>query len=293
MKTIILLLTLVAGILFPQGYVLSFLLKYVLMGLLFFAFLDVRIEKSIIKKSHFYILALNIIIPLAAYYLLNIFNHQLAQAAFVAGLAPTAIAAPVVISILKRRVEYTAFSLLLTNIVIALLVPFLLTHVADARNDIDLWSVLYPVLIVFSIPLVLGQLLKYFLPPVHSFLSRFKDESFYFLMGGIYLGTANASHYLRSETNQSFDVVFYIGAAIFIICFLNFSLGRFLGGKEFSVEAGQSLGQKNNAFTVWLALTFISPLAVLGPVFYVFFQNLFVSWELHHFNKLQKTNNKK
>ncbi|MFH1197705.1 MAG: hypothetical protein V1720_18540 [bacterium] len=292
MKTIILLLTLAAGILFPQGYVFSFLLKYVLMGLLLFAFLDVRIEKSIIKKSHFYILALNIFMPLAAYFLLNIFNHLLAQAAFIAGLAPTAIAAPVVISILKRKVEYTAFSLLLTNIVIALLVPFLLTNVTGAENDIDLWSVLYPVLIVFSIPLLLGQFLKYLLPVVHSFLSRFKDDSFYFLMGGIYLGTANASHYLRTEMNHSFDIVFYIGAAIFIICFLNFSLGRILGGKEFSIEAGQSLGQKNNAFTVWLALTFINPLAVLGPVFYVLFQNLFVSWELHHYNKSQISKSK-
>ena len=285
MKTIILLLTLAFGILFPQGHVLSFLLKYFLMGLLLFAFLDIQIDKNVIKKSHFYILTANLIVPLVLYFLLNLFNHQLAQTAFITALAPTAIAAPVVISILRRKVEYVAFSLLLTNIVIALLVPFLLTNFAGNSSSVNIWTVFYPVLIVFSIPLLLGQALKYFLPAVHSFLSRFKDDSFYLLMGAIYLGTSNASNYLRTEMHQSFDIVFYIGITSFLICFLNFNFGRFLGGKDYSIEGGQSLGQKNNAFTIWIALTFISPLAVVGPVFYVLFQNLFISWELYHHTK--------
>jgi bile acid:Na+ symporter, BASS family len=283
MKTIILLLTLAIGIFFPQGYVFSFLLEYILMGLLLFAFLDIRIEKSIIHKSHFYILAANLSLPLLLYVLINSLNHQIAQAAFITALAPTATAAPVVISLMKKQVEYVAFSVLLTNVVVAVLVPFLLTNLVGGANEIDLWSVLFPVLIVFSVPLALGQLLKLFMPTVHSFLLRFKDDSFYLLMGGIYLGTANASHYLRTEMNQSLEIVFYVGIISLLICFFNFVLGTLFGSNKFSIEGGQSLGQKNNGFTVWLALTFISPLAVLGPVFYVLFQNLFISWELHHY----------
>src|SRR3989337_2116409 len=260
MKTIILLVTLAFGILFPQGHVLSFLLKYFLMGLLLFAFLDIRIDKNVIKKSHFFILTANLIVPLVLYFLLNLFNHQLAQTAFITALAP---------------------------IVIALLVPFLLTNFAGNSSSINIWSIFYPVLIVFSIPLLLGQTLKYFLPVVHSFLSRFKDDPFYLLMGAIYLGTSNASNYLRTEMHQSFDIVFYIGITSFLICFLNFNFGRFLGGKDYSIEGGQSLGQKNNAFTIWIALTFISPLAVVRPVFYVLFQNLFISWELYQHNKMK------
>jgi BASS family bile acid:Na+ symporter len=106
-------------------------------------------------------------------------------------------------------------------------------------------------------------------------------------MCAIYLGTSNASNYLRTEMNQSFNIVIYIGLTSLLLCFLNFILGRFLGGREFSVEGGQSLGQKNNAFTIWIALTFVSPLAVLGPVFYVLFQNIFISWELYHSSKIK------
>lgn len=287
MKTLILLLTLALGILFPQGYVFSFLIKYFLMGLLLFAFLDIKIDNNIIQRSHFYILAANLILPILIYFSINIFNHKLAQSGFVTAIAPTAIAAPVIISILKRKVEYVAFSLLLTNFVIALLLPFLLPGITGTNHNIDVWAVFFPVLMVFSIPLAIGQILKYLLPSLHSLLSAFKDESFYLLMGAIYLGTSNASNFLRTEMNQSFDIVIFIGIVSLFICFFNFTFGRFLGGKEFSVEGGQSLGQKNNAFTIWIALTFINPLAVVGPVFYVLFQNLFISFELYHHSKIK------
>ncbi|NWF89500.1 MAG: hypothetical protein HXY50_08560 [Ignavibacteriaceae bacterium] len=285
MKTIILLITLSLGILFPQGYVYSFLIKYFLMALLLFAFLDIQIEKSIIKRSHFYILAANLTLPFFLYLVLVPFNMQLAQSAFVTAAAPTAIAAPVIISILKRKVEYVAFSLVLTNFIIALLLPFVLPSITSNTHDINVWMILYPVLIVFAVPLALGLSLKYFFPSIHSWLSKFKDDSFYFLMGAIYLGTANASNYIRNNLDQSLVIVVLIGIISFLICFFNFSLGRYIGGNSFSIEAGQSLGQKNNAFTIWIALTFISPLAVLGPVFYVLFQNIFISYELYHHNR--------
>lgn len=285
MKTFILLITLAAGIFFPQGYIFSFLIKYFLMGLLLFAFLDIQIDINIIRKTHFYILAANIIVPIVIYFLLNKINHQLALSGFVTAIAPTAIAAPVVVSILKRKIEFTTFSLLLTNVTIALLLPFLLPAITNSVNNLDVWSIFYPVVIIFSVPLILSRMIKLFSPRVHSFLSKYKDNSFYLLMGAIYLGTSNASHYIQTQSDQSIQIVLLIGLISLCICIFNFSLGRYLGGKEFSVEAGQSLGQKNNAFTVWIALTFISPLSVLGPVFYVLFQNIFISWELFHQTK--------
>src|SRR3989304_5871956 len=104
---------------------------------------------------------------------------------------------------------------------------------------LGLFSILRRKVEYVAFSLLLGQALKYFLPAVHSFLSRFKDDSFYLLMGAIYLGTSNASNYLRTEMHQSFDIVIYIGITSFLICFLNFNFGRFLGGKDFSIEGGQ------------------------------------------------------
>ncbi|MCB9248354.1 MAG: hypothetical protein H6613_07315 [Ignavibacteriales bacterium] len=55
--------------------------------------------------------------------------------------------------------------------------------------------------------------------------------------------------------------------------------------QKFKNGRAQSLGQKNNGFTLWIALTFISPLAVLGPVFYILSQNIYISWQLHRNQK--------
>lgn len=293
MKTIFLLLTLLCGILFPQGHIFSFLIKYILMGLLLFAFLDIHIDRTTIQRSHYYILTANLILPLILFYTFRNYNFQLAQASFVTALAPTAIAAPVVISILNRKVEYVIFSLLITNIVIALIIPFLFANLMNSTSSIEISSVLFPVIYVFLIPFILAQTIKKFLPSIFRWLNKIKDESFYLLMIAIYLGTSNASNFIRTEMTQSFDIVIYIGICSLIICLINFNLGSFIAGKKFAVEGGQSLGQKNNAFTIWLAITFLNPLSVIGPVFYVLFQNIYISWQLYRYNRkrLQASNN--
>ena len=61
----------------------------------------------------------------------------------------------------------------------------------------------------------------------------------------------------------------------------SFALGRWIGGREFPAEASQALGQKNTTFTIYLALTYASPLVALGPTFYVVWHNLWNSWQLH------------
>lgn len=285
MKTFLLLLAIIGGILFPYGDKFTFLIRYFLMILLFFAFLDIRIDKKVIQKTHFIILGATVGISIAVYYLIKPFSEEIAQTAFVTAISPTAIAAPVIISLRKRKVEFVAFSLVLNNIVIALIIPFLLTWIIHTSNNISLSQVLWPVLITLSIPLAVGQAVRFLLPKFWKFLVGWKDSAFYILIANIYVATSDASTYIRSESTSDIMIVIVIGAISAGLCLFLFSFGYFLGGKEHSVEASQSLGQKNNSFTLWIALTFISPLAALGPVFYILFQNSYISWELYRLSK--------
>ena len=284
MKTILLLFAITLGILFPYGHEYTFLIRYFLMLMLFFSFLDVHIEKEIIRKSHFVILVTIILVSITVYFFLKPFNVVLAQTAFITAIAPTAIAAPVIISLKKKNVEYVTFSLVLNNVVIALLIPFLLPLLMNSGLGISVGKVLLPIIITLSVPFAAAQIIKYLLPGMWSALIGWKDFSFYILILNIYIATSEASHYISSELTSEIGIVFFIALTSAILCILFFSLGWFIGGKEFAAEASQSLGQKNNAFTIWVSLTFINPLAVLGPVFYVFMQNIYISWELykHH-----------
>lgn len=284
MKTILLLFSITLGILFPYGHEYTFLIRYFLMLMLFFSFLDVRLEKEIVRRSHFVITATIIFISIAVYFLLKPVNLILAQTAFITAIAPTAIAAPVIISLKKKNVEYVTFSLLLNNIIIALIIPFLLPLLMNSGSDISVGKVLLPIIITLSVPLVLAQIIRFSFPLVWRALVGWKDLSFYILILNIYLATSEASHYIRSELTSDIGIVLYIALTSTGLCVLFFILGWVIGGKEFAAEASQSLGQKNNAFTIWISLSFVNPIAVIGPVFYVFVQNIYISWELykHH-----------
>ena len=284
MKTILLLFAITLGILFPYGHEYTFLIRYFLMLLLFFSFLDIRIEKEIIRKIHFVILAAIILAAVAIYFLLKPINIALAETAFITAIAPTAIAAPVIISLKNGKVEFVTFSLLLNNITIALLIPFLLPLLMNSGADISVGKILFPIIVTLSVPLAAVQIIKYFLPKVWKKFIGWKDSSFYILIMNIYIATSDASNYIQSELITNIEIIFLIALVSALLCVLFFTLGWFIGGKEFSAEASQSLGQKNNAFTIWVSLTFMSPLTVLGPVFYVLVQNIYISWELykHH-----------
>ena len=47
-----------------------------------------------------------------------------------------------------------------------------------------------------------------------------------------------------------------------------------------SITAGQAFGQKNTSLGVWMAHTFLNPLASLGAAAYIIWQNVFNSVQL-------------
>lgn len=281
MKTILLLFTIAIGILFPYGHEYTFLIRYFLMVMLFFSFLDVKVDREIITKKHFLILSTIIITPSLFFLLIRPFSIELAQTAFITAIAPTAIAAPVITSLKRKKVEFVAFSLLLNNFTIALLIPFMLPFVMQNNAEISITDILYPILITFSVPFASAQILKVISKKIWTRLINWKDVSFYILIINIYIATSDASNYIRSELSTNLNILFLIAGASAFLCIFFFGLGWIIGGKEYRHEASQSLGQKNNAFTIWLSLTYMNPISAIGPVFYVFFQNLYISYELH------------
>lgn len=285
MKTLLLLTAILSGILFPYGHDYTFLVRYFIMIMLLLAFLDIKINFKIVQKSHVIILSAKLLIAVAAFYIVNFIYPEAAPAALVTAIAPTAIASPVIISLLNRKVEYAAVSLIFTNIVLAFIIPFLFPALLSNELNISTSEVLFPVLSVTLIPLLLSKVIVKYIPAFHKFLSSRKDKSFYFLISNIYLGTAKATHFVQTELTSSTTVIFIIGITSLLLCIIFFSLGKAIGGKKYSDEAMQSLGQKNNGFTMWLGLEFINPLAAMGPVFYIFCQNIFISWQLHNNQK--------
>ena len=287
-KVIAVLLMMLFGALLPQFYTLSFLIQYLLMIMLFFAFLDLDMHPRSFQKGALWILLANLGIGFLAYRLVAFFDINLALAAFMTAIAPTAISSPVIIGVIEGHVEYVVASILLTNISMALVVPIALPFLAGTAFKISVWVVLQPVLLVMFLPLVLSQLARVLPQNVRSLLRKGKPYSFPLWLLNLFLISANAAQFLRTEHSVSTVTLGIIALISLAICVVNFALGAWLGGREYWQEASQALGQKNNSFVIWIALTFINPLVAMGPTFYVLYHNLYNSWQIYLFEKRRR-----
>ena len=84
---------------------------------------------------------------------------------------------------------------------------------------------------------------------------------------------------VHAETTTSFLVL--IGLLGLVLCITQFAAGRMIGQRfDATVNAGQALGQKNTAFAIWIAYTYLNPIASVGPGCYILWQNIINSVEI-------------
>ena len=207
----------------------------------------------------------------------------LALTAFMTAIAPTAIAAPVIMSFIRGHIEYVVAAVLVTNISSAIIIPVTLPFLLGAQADmrISVWEVLEPVVIVMFVPLILARLVSFLSAGTQQFIRAGKRFSFAIWLLNLFLISANASSFLRNENQNSIPTLLVIALISLVLCIVNFGLGALLGGRQNWQEASQSLGQKNLSFVIWIALTFINPLVAMGPTFYILFHHLYNSWSIY------------
>ncbi len=280
-----LLVTMMIGALLPQFHTFSFLIQYLLMAMLFFAFLDVEFKPESFQKSVIWILLANVAVAFIGYAVLASFDMLLALTAFMTAIAPTAIAAPVIIGFIQGKIEYVVTAVLFTNISSAIIIPLALPFLLGAEVQISVWEVLQPVLIVMFVPLTLARLVSHLPPRTQKIIRKGKQFSFPIWLVNLFIITANASNFLRNENSDSTFTLVTIALISLALCIVNFGVGALLGGRRNWQEASQSLGQKNLSFVIWIALTFINPLVAMGPTFYILYHHLYNSWSIYQFEK--------
>ncbi len=289
-RTLAILSAIILGALIPQAHVLAAAIRWLVMAMLFLVFLQTRLSRSALRRSHLALLAANLLLGFVAWgfgWLVG--QREVALAAFFAGITPTAIAAPVIISFLRGRVDYVVAAFLLTNIVIAALLPILLPIVLGRATPEAFAQVTASVGVVVFVPMVAAWTFRALYPPAAEWPMRLRNLSFGMWVTAMFLITSNASDFVRQHAEVPHAVLAKIAVVSALVCAANFAVGRWIGGREFAREASQSLGQKNTTFTIYLALAYAGPLVALGPTCYVIWHNLWNSWQLHRAHRSQAT----
>lgn len=204
-------------------------------------------------------------------------------------IAPGAAAAAVVTGKLGGNLESMTTYTFLSNFVTAFTVP-LVFPLIDQSVDISFWqsflAILYKVCMVLLVPMLAAYVVKHFMHRLHAWIVSIEDLSFYMWGMSLSIVTGSTVKYIaHAGTTVSF--VLAIALISFLLCIVQFALGRYVGHfSHATIESGQGLGQKNTAFAVWIAYTYLNPLCSVGPGCYILWQNAINSLEIYHQRRL-------
>ncbi len=282
LRTFALLGALLAGGMLPQAHQALPLVRWLIIGMLFLVFLQTRFTRDSLQRSHAVLFLANLLMGGAGWLLgYAVGGRDLALAGFFAGITPTATAAPVIVHFLGGRTDYVVTAFVLGNVGISASFPVLLPAVLQTPTPDLFTHVLMTMAVLVFLPLAAALGLRALHPSASRWPGRLGVVSFSAWVLSLFIITANASHFLRTQSEVSALVTLEIAAVSAVICAANFALGRWIGGPVFRREASQSLGQKNTSLTIYVATAYANPLVALGPTTYVLWHNLWNSWQLY------------
>lgn len=295
------------------GRVVSVVQPLLIFSMLFLSFCKIKPNDLRLCPWHAWLLGIQVlsfIIPA-----LVIIRHPdmegriLLESAMLCMICPTATAAAVVVGKLggnaAHLVTYTVIINLTASIVIPLFAP--LVHPQEGLTFLSASAAIiakvFPLLIC---PLLLAWAVRYALPPLGQRLEHTGDLAFYIWTVSLSLAIAVST---RSIVHSRVGVLMLGGIALvsLLCCIVQFWLGKRIGavfdrrsaailsgkggmreapvGHVEKATAGQSFGQKNTVFLIWLAYTFFTPVTAIAGGFYCIWHNVINSWQLYRVQK--------
>ena len=276
----------------------AFITPYLIFTMLCITFCKVKPSEFKVTRLSWLLLIVQIGGALGAYYAIAPFNAVVAQGIMICFLCPTASAAPVVTGMLGGSVaRVTTFSVI-SNIAVALLAPILFSKygapVAESSSLIDAQlSILQRVAPLLIIPLFIAYLLRRIVPKVANTIATHQGISFYLWAIALFIVVGRAISFVISEPSDEIPTMIALAVGAAIACCVQFWAGRKIGylcGDK--VAGAQGLGQKNTILAIWLALTWLHPLASVGPAAYIAWQNIINSAQLYKATKQNINRNK-
>lgn len=264
------------------------LLPWLMFTVLLVTFCKVDFRSIRLTMWHFWImLSQVVIVALLTVWILRsdaASEHKvLLESVLTCVICPTAAAATVVtVKLGGDLMQMTAYTLI-SNLSAAVFIP-LVFPVIEPQSGIaflpSFLMILRRVAIVLVAPLFFGWLIKHHLPRLQRKIVSVNDLGFY-LWGVSLMIVSGTTIKNIAHSDASIPLLCIIATMSLVICLLQFALGKAIGRPyKRSIDAGQALGQKNTAFSIWVTSLYLNPIATLGPGCYILWQNIINSWEI-------------
>lgn len=245
-----------------------------------------KLEGGTIKSPflHIILLGLQLIFGISSYYIFKHFNVDLAEGIMISILVSTATSAPVVVNLMKGKIEFITQYLLVSSVSASIFLPIWFSWIGHGSAN-SFWTsstrIATYTLPTILLPLFIALFTRKFAPKAHNYIRKCTSVTYYMwafaLM--VLIGRAVNSFLTQDQPNYLFAFIALIAA--FIICSAQLIIGKLIGRKyDESIGAGQAIAQKNTVLAIWLSCSFLSPMSSLVPTMYIIAQNIINSIQI-------------
>lgn len=280
-------IAMVLGVLFHSYIsVVEWVVPYLIFTMLAITFCRVRPGEFDLSPMLWIMLAVQIIGSVAVFLAVRPLGIDLAQAAFICVLCPTATAAPVVTGMLGGSIPRVAAFSVLSNLSVALLAPVLFTWVGDSGAELsfkeEFISISMKVAPMIVFPMLLAFILYFCAPKIHGGIARLQGVSFYLWSLSLIVVVGRAVSFVMTEPAAAIPEMIAMTLIAGLLCGGQFVVGRKIGRRYGDpVSGAQGLGQKNTILAIWMSLSYLNPISSVGPAAYIAWQNTVNSLQLY------------
>ena len=253
---------------------------FFIFSMLFCTFCRVNIREMKPSWLHLWLMVAQVVATVAIYALLRPLGETVAQGGMICALAPMAMGAVVIAGMLGAKVETMATHSLICNIAIAFIAPPLISMWGNGSCTIaEILARVTPLLIA---PFVVAQLCRWLTPRFAGWIGSHAMLSFYLWLLSLMVIMGKTTHFIIESGTEYLTTEIILAAVALVVCLAQFGFGRWLGRRYGDEPAGgQALGQKNTVLAIWLAQSFLNPLACVAPTAYIVWQNIVNSYQIY------------
>ena len=231
---------------------------------------------------HLWLMVAQMVATVTVYYILRPFGDTVAQGGMICSLAPMAMGAVVIAGMLGANIATMAAHSLVCNLLIAFIAPPLLSLWGNGTCTVmEILARVTPLLIA---PFVMSQLCRWATPKAAKWIADHSLLSFYIWLLSLVVIVGKTTRFIIQNGTEHITEEILMAAVARIVCLVQFGVGRWLGRRYGDESAGgQALGQKNTVLAIWLAQSFLNPLACIAPTAYIVWQNIVNSYQIYKY----------
>ena len=284
-------IAIIAGILFYKILdLLSFLIPTLLFSMIFVTYCGLSLRDIKFSRMHIVLITLQIMMSLICFFVIVPFNPLTAEAIFICVIAPTAISATVIAAMIGGNTASLALYTLFGNLTTAILLPFLIP-LLGITDDLPFlhafWFILKQLFLMLIFPLILALLLFRFSPGTYQVIRKHQIISFYIWIASFAIVIARSVKFFLAYGGKNIPAVILIIAGSLVVFIIQFWIGRRIGSIYGDrITGGQALGHKNTVLAIWMAQTYMQPLASIAPTAYILWQATFNGYQVWRYNRL-------